>query len=46
MDVFLVEAVREARANFWGTVAQRVREKGAGKKDPKPEECQRRYLEL
>lgn len=46
MDVFLVEAVREARANFWGTVAQRVREKTAGKKDPKPEECQGRYLEL
>lgn len=46
MDVFLVEAVREARANFWGTVAQRVREKAAGKKDPKPEECQGRYLEL
>ncbi|MCJ1250488.1 hypothetical protein MMC30_007716 [Trapelia coarctata] len=46
MDVFLVEAVKEARANFWGTVAQRVREKMDGKKEPKPEECQGRYLEL
>lgn len=46
LDVFLVEAVKEARDNFWGTVAQRMREKTDGKKEPKPEECQGRYLDL
>ena len=46
MDAFLVEAVKEARANFWGGVAQRVQKKMGGRSDPKPDECQWRYLEL
>ena len=46
MDMFLVEAVQETRAEFWGTVARRVREKTEGKREVKPEECQGRYFEL